>query len=79
MGTDGGGWTVKQRRVSASDLYKSWAEYKAGFGDEQNFWLGNKKIFALTGSWGYRLRVDLTAVGGATKYVISAVCSRRGE
>ncbi|KAH3869428.1 fibrinogen alpha-2 chain-like isoform X1 [Dreissena polymorpha] len=68
METDGGGWTVIQRRVSASDFYKSWAEYKAGFGDEQNFWLGNEKIFALTGSGDYRLRVDLTRVGGETRF-----------
>ncbi|KAH3869454.1 uncharacterized protein LOC127870354 [Dreissena polymorpha] len=67
MEIDGGGWTVIQRRVSASDFYKSWAEYKAGFGDEQNFWLGNEKIFALTGSGDYRLRVDLR-VGGETRF-----------
>ncbi|KAH3818664.1 hypothetical protein DPMN_120386 [Dreissena polymorpha] len=70
METDGGGWTVIQRRVSDSDFYKSWAEYKAGFGDEHNFWLGNENIFAMTGSEGYRLRVDLTAVGGVTKYAL---------
>ncbi|KAH3869316.1 ficolin-2-like [Dreissena polymorpha] len=68
MTTDGGGWTVIQRRASASDFYKSWAEYTAGFGDEHNFWLGNEKVFALTGSGGYKLRVDLTAIGGATAY-----------
>ncbi|KAH3869329.1 hypothetical protein DPMN_032492 [Dreissena polymorpha] len=68
METDGGGWTVIQRRVFDSDFYKSWAEYKAGFGDEQNFWLGNKNIFALTGSGGYRLRVDSTRVGGETRF-----------
>ncbi|KAH3869324.1 hypothetical protein DPMN_032487 [Dreissena polymorpha] len=54
--------TWRQMEEDGRDLYKSWAEYKAGFGDEQNFLLGNKKIFALTGSWRYRLRVDLTAV-----------------
>ncbi|KAH3818662.1 uncharacterized protein LOC127880759 [Dreissena polymorpha] len=79
MKTDGGGWTVIQRRVSASDFYKSWAEYKAGFGDEQNFWLGNEKIFALTGSGDYRLRVDLTAVGGETAYASYQLFAVAGE
>ncbi|KAH3742426.1 ficolin-2-like [Dreissena polymorpha] len=79
MVTDGGGWTIIQRRVSASDFYKSWAEYKAGFGDEQNFWLGNEKIFALTGTGGYRLRVDLTAVGGAATFATYQQFAVAGE
>jgi len=49
--TDGGGWEVFQKRSSASqDFYKNWNEYKNGFGDTQNWWLGNDKIAILTGA-----------------------------
>ncbi|GFU42282.1 techylectin-like protein, partial [Nephila pilipes] len=44
MDTDGGGWTVLQRRGNFSRsenyFYKDWASYKKGFGDnEKDFWL----------------------------------------
>ncbi|XP_028408748.1 fibrinogen C domain-containing protein 1-A-like isoform X2 [Dendronephthya gigantea] len=61
MKTDGGGWTVFQRRVDTSvDFYRGWHDYKNGFGDlDGNFWLGLDKIHRLSKSEQNALRVDL--------------------
>jgi len=50
METDGGGWTVIQRRVdNTTDFYRNCTEYKNGFGNlETNFWLGLERIHLLT-------------------------------
>ena len=61
MRTDGGGWTVFQRRQDGSvDFYREWNDYKAGFGQlTAEFWLGNDKIHRLTASRPSSLRVEL--------------------
>ncbi len=60
MKTDGGGWTVFQRRIDASvDFYRGWDEYKRGFGDlNGNFWLGLDNIHRLTAAE-TSLRIDM--------------------
>ncbi|XP_072275309.1 tenascin-N-like [Pyxicephalus adspersus] len=60
--TDGGGWTVFQRRNSGkADFYQRWRTYVEGFGDPSDeFWLGLEWIHKLTSTpVQYKLRVDL--------------------
>ncbi|KAI8488185.1 Fibrinogen- domains (FReDs) [Branchiostoma belcheri] len=61
MDTDGGGWTVIQRRMDGSVPFnKNWEEYKHGFGNKNGeYWLGNEIIHLLTAQKNYRLRVDM--------------------
>ena len=70
MNTDGGGWTVFQRRQDASvDFFLGWQDYKNGFGDlNGNFWLGLDKIHRLIKSQQNVLRVDLMDWQNNTRY-----------
>ena len=72
MTTDGGGWTVFQRRQDGSqDFQQNWNAYKNGFGDPKaEFWLGNEHISQMTGHKVSRLRVDLTDFSGNTRYAV---------
>ena len=70
MRTDGGGWTVFQRRQDGSvDFYRGWNDYKSGFGElTAEFWLGNDKIHRLTASRPSSLRVELEDWNGVRVY-----------
>ncbi|XP_064205039.1 tenascin-X-like isoform X5 [Anguilla rostrata] len=61
METDGGGWTVFQRRVDGrTNFFRSWKEYSAGFGSlSGEFWLGNELLHNLTSKVPMAMRVDL--------------------
>ena len=63
--TEGGGWLVIQRRTPGSvDFYRNWNAYKKGFGSlDEDFWLGNDKIHAITTSGTYELRITLKYKG----------------
>uniref|UniRef100_A0A8C6U066 Microfibril associated protein 4 n=1 Tax=Neogobius melanostomus TaxID=47308 RepID=A0A8C6U066_9GOBI len=48
--TDGGGWTVFQRRMDGTvNFYRGWDQYVAGFGDaDREYWLGLDFIHKIT-------------------------------
>ena len=66
METNGGGWTVIQRRADGSvDFFRNWNDYKLGFGNVENeFWLGNDKIHRLTKRKNMMIRFDLEDFNG---------------
>jgi len=62
----GGGWTVIQRRINGTiDFYRTWSEYKLGFGAlEGEFWLGNDNIHLLTSASPMELMIEMETFGG---------------
>ncbi|XP_075056577.1 angiopoietin-related protein 7-like [Mixophyes fleayi] len=72
MDTEGGGWTIIQRRQDGSvNFNRTWKEYKEGFGEvDGEFWLGNEKIHKMTRGGGYSLRIDLEDWSGQQKYAL---------
>ena len=70
METDGGGWTVFQRRQDGSvDFNRNWADYERGFGNlSGEFWLGLNKVHRLTPDGANTLRVDLGDFENNTAY-----------
>ena len=70
METDGGGWTVFQRRQDGSvHFYRNWTDYEDGFGNlTGEFWLGLGKINRLTKEQSNTLRVDLGDFDNNTVY-----------
>ncbi|XP_032935387.1 angiopoietin-related protein 7 isoform X2 [Catharus ustulatus] len=69
METDGGGWTVIQRRkVGLTSFNRDWKQYKEGFGNIRgDFWLGNENIYRLSRRPTV-LRVELEDWEGNTRY-----------
>ena len=70
METNGGGWTVFQRRQDGFvNFYRDWVDYENGFGNlTGEFWLGLSKIHRLTKEQSNTLRVDLEDFEGNTRY-----------
>ncbi|XP_042564123.1 fibrinogen C domain-containing protein 1 [Clupea harengus] len=70
MTTDGGGWTVIQRREDGSvNFFRDWEAYREGFGKiTGEHWLGMKRIHALTIQANYELRIDLEDFENSTSF-----------
>ncbi|KAL4704584.1 hypothetical protein ACJJTC_017839 [Scirpophaga incertulas] len=68
--TVGGGWTVFQNRFDGSqDFFKTWFDYKYGFGNlAGEFWLGLEKLSHLTNQKLYELRVEMESPGGQNAF-----------
>ncbi|KAJ8033977.1 Fibrinogen-like protein A [Holothuria leucospilota] len=69
--SDGGGWTVFQRRVDGTlDFHLFWSDYRDGFGTpDHELWLGNDKLNNLTTQRSYELRIDFVNSLGNPYYV----------
>ncbi|KAK3106836.1 hypothetical protein FSP39_000926 [Pinctada imbricata] len=61
-----GGWTVIQQRKDGSvDFYRTWQEYKVGFGTAASeYWIGNDIIHALTSSVKCELKIEMVDLKG---------------
>ncbi|XP_047460684.1 fibroleukin-like [Mugil cephalus] len=61
MDTEGGGWTVFQRRRDGLvNFNRGWSEYRDGFGEPRGeHWLGNQYLHLLTNQGHCSLRIDL--------------------
>lgn len=69
MTTDGGGWTVFQRRFSmALDFYRGHNDYVSGFGEPTSeYWLGLERVHVMTAGT-KELRIDMTNKAGESRY-----------
>lgn len=63
METDGGGWTLLQRRnadMGKVNFVRDWDDYENGFGDlDGEFWIGLKNIYELTTQQRMKLRISV--------------------
>ncbi|XP_069466033.1 angiopoietin-related protein 7 [Ambystoma mexicanum] len=69
METDGGGWTLIQRRkIGLTSFQRDWKQYKVGFGNiKGDFWLGNENIHHLS-QRPTTLRIELEDWEGHIRY-----------
>jgi len=71
MDTNGGGWTVVQRRRDGSEnFFRNWSDYATGFGTlTGEFWLGNDNLAAILGRKSSQtLRFELENWNGEKRY-----------
>ncbi|KFB49728.1 hypothetical protein ZHAS_00018381 [Anopheles sinensis] len=65
-----GGWIVFQYRYNGKvDFYRSWAEYRDGFGTlDGEFWMGLKYLHQLTSAQKHELIVEMKDYNGSSAY-----------
>ncbi|XP_037785778.1 techylectin-5B-like [Penaeus monodon] len=72
MDTDGGGWTVIQRRDQFDtqlNFFRGWDDYVTGFGKlRKEFWLGLDNIHAFTNQTNCEIRFDLADFEGKSRW-----------
>ncbi|XP_056001687.1 fibrinogen C domain-containing protein 1-B-like [Ostrea edulis] len=70
--TDGGGWTVIQRRMDGTvDFLREWNDYKYGFGNKTGeYWLGNHGIYEIVQQGNYELRIDMSDFNEERRYAL---------
>ncbi|XP_075884266.1 microfibril-associated glycoprotein 4-like [Nelusetta ayraudi] len=70
MDTEGGGWTVFQRRMDGTvNFYRPWDQYKVGFGVAAGeYWLGLENLHHMTKEKRFELRVDMEDFEGNKVY-----------
>uniref|UniRef100_A0A3Q2QUP4 Fibrinogen-like protein 1 n=1 Tax=Fundulus heteroclitus TaxID=8078 RepID=A0A3Q2QUP4_FUNHE len=71
--SNGGGWTVFQRRRDGKETFdRTWSEYSHGFGDlfspEGEFWLGNEPLHRITAQGNYDLHIDTEDLEGNQRF-----------
>ncbi|XP_078702331.1 microfibril-associated glycoprotein 4-like [Branchiostoma floridae x Branchiostoma belcheri] len=68
--TDGGGWTVIQRRFDGSlEFFRKISAYQNGFGDSSGeYWLGLDNIYRITAQNAYELYIELEDWSGNVKF-----------
>jgi ficolin len=68
MTTDGGGWTVVQRRVDGQvNFYRPYQAYAQGFTESTvEYYAGNARLAHWTATGSHSLRFDLTRTNGQT-------------
>ncbi|XP_061187507.1 ficolin-2-like [Saccostrea echinata] len=71
METDGGGWTIFQRRTDGSvNFTRNWTEYRNGFGNiSSEFWIGNVNLFKILRYGRYEMRMDMGDFEGESRYI----------
>ncbi|XP_041372734.1 ficolin-1-A-like [Gigantopelta aegis] len=68
-GSSGSGGVIQRRTDGSEDFYRTWDEYRDGFGDLNNeFWLGNTNIHRLSRQGVFDLRIDMEDFEGNRVY-----------
>ncbi|XP_052786261.1 fibroleukin-like [Mya arenaria] len=70
MDTEGGGWTVFQRRLDGSvNFNRNFSDYEQGFGSlDGEFWLGLSLLHSMTSRANMTLRLDMSFSNGTTGF-----------